>query len=81
MTCQVVSRPAAPLIGWGPYGKHSPTRYAIAYPNCGLDQDALSPYTAFEAPDPLYWVYITAWATPDDVRGQRDATGLRGWSA
>jgi predicted acyl esterase len=48
--------PAAPIIGWGPYGKHGHTRYATVFPNAGVNQDALSPYTAFEALDPVWWV-------------------------
>jgi predicted acyl esterase len=48
--------PAAPIIGWGPYGKHGHTRYATVFPNAGVNQDALSPYTAFEALDPAWWV-------------------------
>lgn len=62
-------KPAPPLIAWGPYGKHGPTRYAVAYPNCGLDQDALSPYTAFEAPDPAYWVPRGYAIINADIRG------------
>ena len=73
-------RPAAPLIGWGPYGKHGPTVYAVAYPNCGLDQGALSPYTAFEAPDPAYWVPRGYAIINPDTRGtwysQGEATFL-----
>lgn len=48
--------PAPPIIAWGPYGKHGHTRYTDTYPNCGVDQDSLSHLTAFEAPDPGYWV-------------------------
>ena len=48
--------PAAAIIGWGPYGKHGHTRYATVFPNAGVNQDALSPYTAFEALDPAWWV-------------------------
>ena len=48
-------KPAAPLIGWGPYGKHSPTNYAKQFPTSGVDTGKLSQYTAFEAPDPVYW--------------------------
>ncbi len=62
-------KPAAPIIAWGPYGKHGPTRYGAAYPNCGLDQDALSPYTAFEAPDPGYWVPRGYAIINVDIRG------------
>jgi predicted acyl esterase len=48
--------PAAPIIGWGPYGKHGHTRYSETFPNAGVDQAALSHYTAFEALDPAWWV-------------------------
>lgn len=65
----VDEKPAAPIIAWGPYGKHGPTRYAVAYPNCGLDQDALSPYTAFEAPDPAYWAPRGYAIINVDIRG------------
>jgi predicted acyl esterase len=47
---------AAPIIGWGPYGKHGHTRYAAIFPNSGVDQSAQSVYTAFEALDPAWWV-------------------------
>lgn len=47
---------AAPIIGWGPYGKHGHTRYAVIFPNSGVDQSAQSDYTAFEALDPAWWV-------------------------
>ena len=47
---------AAPLIAWGPYGKHGHTRYSVNFPNADVDDDTLSAYTAFEAPDPMYWV-------------------------
>ena len=49
-------QPAAPIIAWGPYGKHGHTRYAENFPNCGVKQETLSPYTAFEAPAAGYWV-------------------------
>lgn len=48
--------PAAPIIGWGPYGKHGHTRYSETFPNAGVDQESLSHYTAFEALDPAWWV-------------------------
>ena len=73
-------RPAAPVIAWGPYGKHGPTVYALAYPTCGLDQNALSKYTAFEAPDPAVWVPRGFAIVNADTRGtwysQGDATFL-----
>jgi hypothetical protein len=50
------SKPAAPLIAWGPYGKHAPAPVGKLYPNSGVLPEHTSDYTAFEAPDPLYWV-------------------------
>ena len=47
--------PAPPIIAWGPYGKHGHTRYSDVYPNWGGDQDTLSKFTAFEAPDAVQW--------------------------
>ena len=61
--------PAAPVIAWGPYGKHGPTAYALAYPTCDLDQNALSKYTAFEAPDPAVWVPRGFAVINADTRG------------
>jgi predicted acyl esterase len=49
------STPVPPLIAWGPYGKHGPTRMDKQFPKAGITA-ALSPYTAFEAPDPIHWV-------------------------
>ena len=46
----------APLIAWGPYGKHNPTSYARQFPGCLVETSKLSKYTCFEAPDPMYWV-------------------------
>ncbi len=45
-----------PLIGWTPYGKHDPAPLAKIYPASGVRPEWQSPYTIFEAPDPLYWV-------------------------
>ena len=47
-------RPAPPIVAWGPYGKHSPTNMTKQFPKAGITA-SLSPYTAFEAPDPLHW--------------------------
>jgi predicted acyl esterase len=44
----------APLVAWGPYGKHSPLKFDL-WPGVAVEEGALSPYTAFEAPDPWYW--------------------------
>ncbi len=48
--------PAAPLIAWGPYGKHGHTRMAVNFPRSGVKEDSMSEYTVFEAPDPMFWV-------------------------
>ncbi|MCB1436271.1 MAG: CocE/NonD family hydrolase [Rhodobiaceae bacterium] len=48
--------PAPPLIGWGPYGKHGHTRYSQSFPKADVADEHLTKYTAFEAPDPVFWV-------------------------
>lgn len=47
---------AAPIISWGPYGKHGHTRMAVSFPGSGVDEMGLSMHTIFEAPDPMFWV-------------------------
>jgi len=49
------SKAVPPLIAWSPYGKHSPTKYEY-FPGCGVTSKDVSPYAAFEGPDPAYWV-------------------------
>lgn len=46
---------AAPLVAWGPYGKHAPNQ-PERYINSGLKLEHVTPYTAFEAPNPNFWV-------------------------
>jgi predicted acyl esterase len=48
--------PAAPIIGWSPYGKHNPAPIGVIYPNSGVRPEDTSEITTFEAPDPVYWV-------------------------
>ncbi len=48
-------RPAPPLIAWSPYGKHAGSQVTERYPDGGVAPGQLSPYCAFESPDPLYW--------------------------
>jgi predicted acyl esterase len=48
-------QPAAPLIAWGPYGKHVPNE-PERFPNAGLNPRHMSPLAPFEGPDPVYWV-------------------------
>jgi uncharacterized protein len=48
-------RPAPPLIAWSPYGKHAEGQLPLRYPDSGVTPGQLSPYTAFESPDPVHW--------------------------
>lgn len=61
--------PAAPLIGWGPYGKHGHIQYHQTFPNWGGDPSHISKYAAFEAPDPLFWVPRGYAIINPDTRG------------
>lgn len=54
------------LLGWSPYGKHRQTNQ-VFWPASGVDPEWLSPLTAFEAPDPVYWGrhgFAVAFADP-----------------
>jgi predicted acyl esterase len=62
-------RPAAPLVGWSPYGKHIPGQLGKLYPNSGVKEEHTSIYTAFEAPDPAYWVPRGYAVINADIRG------------
>jgi predicted acyl esterase len=42
------------LLGWSPYGKHNLSS-RLAWPEAGVADGWMSRYTAFEAPDPVYW--------------------------
>jgi predicted acyl esterase len=42
------------LLGWSPYGKHN-TSARLNWPAAGVQDGWMSQYTAFEAPDPMYW--------------------------
>ena len=46
--------PVPVLLGWSPYGKHN-TADHLPWPQAGVAAGWISRYTAFEAPDPLYW--------------------------
>ena len=48
-------RPAPPLIAWSPYGKHAGPQLPERYPDGGVAPGQVSPYTAFESPNPVYW--------------------------
>lgn len=69
-----VYRPSGPagehdlplLLGWSPYGKHGLSNQ-VFWPASGVDPAWLSPLTAFEAPDPVFWCqhgYAVAFADP-----------------
>ncbi len=68
-------RPAAPLIGWGPYGKHGHIQYHHTFPNWGGDPSHISKYAAFEAPDPAFWVPRGYAIINPDTRGTWGAEG------
>lgn len=60
-------RPAPPLLTWGPYGKHADLPVTTLYPDGGVAPGQLSAYTAFESPDPVFWVghgYAVVTADP-----------------
>jgi predicted acyl esterase len=55
------------LIAWGPYGKHGRSTIYAMMGNTGLKDEDFNRYTAFEAPDPVYWCrsgYIIINADP-----------------
>jgi uncharacterized protein len=61
-------RPVPPIIAWSPYGKHvpfDPRRFL----NAGVKEGDTSQYTAFEAPDPVFWVPSGYAVINIDVRG------------
>ncbi len=53
------------LLGWSPYGKHNTSDRL--WPEAGIEAGWISKYTAFEAPDPMYWCrhgYAVVYADP-----------------
>jgi predicted acyl esterase len=55
------------IIAWGPYGKHGRRHIYAMIGNTGLEDEDFNEYTAFEAPDPVYWCrngYIIINADP-----------------
>ena len=53
------------ILGWGPYGKHNQS--SNLFPEAGIENGWNSPYTGFEAPDPIYWCghgYAVVYADP-----------------
>src|SRR5262245_22852145 len=60
------TRGLATLLGWSPYGKHN-TSDRLPWPAADVATGWLSKYTAFEAPNPLYWCaqgYAIAYPDP-----------------
>lgn len=54
------------LLGWSPYGKHN-TADRLPWPEADVRPGWISQYTAFEAPDPVYWCrhgYAVAYPDP-----------------
>jgi predicted acyl esterase len=66
--------PVAPIIAWGPYGKHGAVRYEL-FPNHGVDPSWTSRHTRFEAPDPLYWTRHGYAVVNVDPRGMWNSHG------
>jgi predicted acyl esterase len=53
------------LLGWSPYGKHGLS--ASLWPPAGVEPGWMSRFTAFEAPDPMFWCqrgYAVVFADP-----------------
>ena len=71
----VDEKPAAPLIGWSPYGKHLPIQ-PERFVNAGIKKEHVSSLTAFEAPDPLYWVPRGYAVVNVDIRGTWYSQGI-----
>ncbi len=73
------SSPTPTLIGWTPYGKQGPRGTYERFPDfAGVHKEWMSPYTAFEAPDPLYWTghgYSVIYVDPRGLwHSEGDAT-------
>ncbi|HWI30809.1 MAG TPA: CocE/NonD family hydrolase [Microbacterium sp.] len=65
--------PVPVIIGWAAYGKHlAPANW---FPGSGVREEWISPYTIFEAPDPLYWTRHGYAVIYVDPRGQWGSEG------
>lgn len=62
------------LVAWSPYGKHGALDWA-AWEGHDVDLDALSPHTAFETPDPVFWVRHGYSVILADARGAWGSEG------
>lgn len=67
--------PAAPVIGWSPYGKHGTINYYGFFPGCGVTPEQNSRHAAFEALDPAYWVPRGYAIIKADIRGTWNSEG------
>ena len=61
-------RPVPPIIAWSPYGKHIRFDPKV-FLNAGVKDEDTSAYTAFEAPDPVFWVPSGYAVVNVDIRG------------
>ena len=71
----VEEKPVPPIIAWSPYGKHvpfDPKRFV----NAEVRDEDVSPYTAFEAPDPVFWIPRGYAVIHVDVRGMWYSDGV-----
>ena len=66
--------PTPVLIAWSPYGKHGALQWRN-WPGHDIDLDKLSPYTAFETPDPAYWTRHGYTVILADARGAWGSEG------
>lgn len=68
-------KPVPPIIAWSPYGKHAPFD-PRRFLNAGLTEKDTSVYTAFEAPDPVFWVPGGYAVINVDIRGTWYSEGV-----
>ncbi len=62
------------LVAWSPYGKHGALDWKY-WPGHEVDQASLSPYAAFETPDPAYWAGQGYSVILADARGAWGSQG------
>jgi predicted acyl esterase len=63
------------IIAWGPYGKHGRSTIYGMMGNTGLRDEDFNEYTAFEAPDPVYWCRNGYIIINADMRGAWSSEG------
>jgi uncharacterized protein len=66
---------AAPLVSWMPYGKHNPLPIQKIFPDAGVKDEWTSAHTAFECPDPVYWVAHGYAVVLADIPGTWNSEG------